>query len=77
MARNGGRSHERQADGGNRCQFAYRLCGEHGKTKATLRAPMTPPACKKSDKGQHQWSTHSTIPFCIWCGKMREESDSR
>ena len=40
------------------------------KTKATLRAPMTPPACKKSDKGQHQWSTHSTIPFCIWCGEV-------
>ena len=42
------------------------------KTKATLRAPIIPPTCKKSNTGQHEWSANSTPQFCIRCGEVRQ-----
>lgn len=33
----------------------------------------TKPECAKSEDGKHEWSIASTFPFCIWCGKMKNE----
>ena len=55
------------------------------KPKATLPVkpapPTEPPAaaevpdCRDSGIGAHEWSKNSTIPFCIWCGDLREDVD--
>ena len=33
------------------------------------------PSCCVSGIGAHEWSKNSTIPFCIWCGDLREDED--
>ena len=52
-----------------------------GPVPVKLAPPAEPPAveeapsCRDSGIGAHEWSKNSTIPFCIWCGDLREDED--